>query len=45
VISKRIEPLPDDTPIVPPWASTIDFVIASPSPAPSSDFVREGSIR
>ena len=45
VISKRVIPFAEDTVIVPPWAATIDFVIASPRPVPPLERCLEGSTR
>ena len=44
-MSKRVAPESDRTEIVPPWATTIDLVIARPSPTPSPSRLRDGSTR
>ncbi len=44
-MSKRIDPSAHEASISPPCASTIDFVIARPSPAPSPLLQRDGSTR
>src|SRR5690606_37833487 len=44
-ISNRVLPSADTARIVPRCASTLDFVIARPSPAPSLSLVRDDSTR